>query len=270
MKTAKPYRIIDLDEKTKGPYFACLEPETPEMLEAKVHKTRWYDKMKSQGLGVKIAVDEKGEAVGMIQYTPAQYSPVVGENFYFINCIWIPIRKDREQNYRRMGIGAALLAEAETDAKKRGAKALLAWGLTLPVFMRASWFKKQGYLPVDKQGMQVLLWKPFVVGLTPPAWTGQKKIPARNTNPGKITVTAFLSGGCPVANYNYEKAKRAAAEFEGKTCFNTVDISQTKNIVEWGLADAIFVEDKCISGGPPLTYKQIKAKIAAAVKRLGK
>jgi GNAT superfamily N-acetyltransferase len=271
MRTTKAYRITDLDEKNMESYFFCLEPGTVDIQEAVKHKTLWYDKMKSKGLGVKIAVNEEGKAVGMIQYLPSAYSPITGnENLYFINCIWIPLPRGKALNYRGLGIGKALLAAAEEDVKKRGAGGLVAWGLALPVFMRAAWFKKQGYTPVDKQGMQVLLWKPFATGLTPPAWVARGKTPPAKANPGKITITAFLSGACPVANFNYERVKKTAAEFGDKTCINTINMCQPKNIAEWGLGDAIFIEDKCISAGPPLSYKKIRAQVAGAVKKLGK
>lgn len=34
---------------------------------------------------------------------------------------------------------------------------MAAWGMAIPVFMRASWFRKHGYKKADKIGMQVLL-----------------------------------------------------------------------------------------------------------------
>lgn len=40
------------------------------------------------------------------------------------------------------GMGEALLAAAEEDARARGAKGMAAWGLSLPFWMKAAWFKK--------------------------------------------------------------------------------------------------------------------------------
>ena len=58
-------------------------------------------------------------------------------------------------------MGKALLVAAEDDARDRGAQGMAARGMFLPFWMKASWFKKQGYSKVDKQGLSVLLWKPF-------------------------------------------------------------------------------------------------------------
>ena len=48
-------------------------------------------------------------------------------------------------NRQKKGMGKALLEAAETDVKDKGAKGIAAWGLALPIWMKASWFKKQGY-----------------------------------------------------------------------------------------------------------------------------
>ncbi len=58
-------------------------------------------------------------------------------------------------------IHAALRQAAEDDVNALGAKGLAAWGLALPVWMKASWFKKQGYQKADRMGIQTLAWKPF-------------------------------------------------------------------------------------------------------------
>jgi hypothetical protein len=51
---------------------------------------------------------------------------------------------------------------------------MAAWGMAIPVFMKAAWFKKYGYKPADKMEMQVLLWKPFTEGAEPPRWIRPK------------------------------------------------------------------------------------------------
>jgi len=270
MKAVKPYQIINLDEKNKPSYFICLERDSPDMKEAGGHKAHWYNTMREKGLGIKIAVDKMGNAVGMIQYTPIEYSLAQGENCYFINCIWIPRSKDKALNYRRTGMGKALLKSAEKDAKQRGSKGMVAWGMAMPFFIKASWYKKQGYLPVDKQGIQVLLWKPFTQDITPPKWIMQKKTPQAGKHPGKVTVTVFISGACPVQNFHCERAKRAAAELGYRVVVETINSLDKNNIAEWGITDAVYVEDKCICAGPPQSYKTIKSKIAKALKQLEK
>ena len=114
----------------------------------------------------------------------------------------------------------------------------------------------------------VLLWKPFVQGITPPVWIRQKKTPLAGRHPGKITVTVFISGSCPVQNFHCERAKRAAAELGERVVVETINTLNKDNIAEWGITDAVYVEDKCICAGPPQSYKTIKSKISKALKRL--
>ena len=60
-------RIIDLNETYESLYFLCLEDWSSEIKEAGEHKKEWYQKMKENGLRVKLALDNNGEVGGMIQ-----------------------------------------------------------------------------------------------------------------------------------------------------------------------------------------------------------
>ncbi len=244
----------------------CLEDWSDEMKEAGDHKELWYNKMKDKGLGVKIAVTEDDKTVGMIQYVPLEYSIAEGDNLYFINCIWVHGYKEGVGDFQKKGIGKLLLKAAEEDVKNKGAKGLIAWGLSIPVFMRASWFKKQGYVKVDKQSISVLLWKPFSKDAIPPKMIRQKKKPKEI--PGKVSVTAFINGWCPAQNMVFERAKRAAFEFGDKVIFTEIDTFNRETFLEWGIADALFIDGKEIRTGPPPSYEDIKKKIAKRVKKL--
>jgi hypothetical protein len=111
-------------------------------------------------------------------------------------------------------MGTALLKAAEEDSRQLGANGLVTWGLILPAFMRASWFKRQGYKVVDKRGIERLLWKPFNENAIPPKFIKPKKQPEEGTE--KINITIFRDGWCPAQNVAYERAKRASKDFQGK------------------------------------------------------
>jgi len=261
--------IIDLKDKHQNLYFVCLEDWSEEIQEAGDHKARWYEKMKDRGLRVKLALDDKGEVGGMIQYVPIELSPgAEGKDLYFVLCIWVHGHKKGRGNFQKRGMGRALLQAAEEDAKERGAKGMAAWGMAIPVFMRASWFKKHGYKPADKMGLQVLLWKPFSEDARPPRWIKQRKTP--ETKPGQVTVTALLHGWCPAMNMTIERARRAASELGDRVVFRTVDAFNQDVILEWGTSDALFIDQKQVRTGPPPSYEKIKKKIAKRVKGLGR
>lgn len=258
--------IEDLTPEYEKLYCMCLEDWSGEMKEAGDHKEKWYCRMKDNGLMVKLAKDEEGNAVGMIQYVPIEYSFAEGKELYFINCIWVHGYKEGVGNFQKKGVGKALLKAAEEDAERLGAKGIAAWGLALPFWMKASWYKKQGYKTVDSYDMQSLLWKPFTEDAAPPSWIRKKKKPAGK--PGVVTVSAFINGWCPAQNIAFERAKRAAAEFEGKVVFDEYDTSDREVLQEWGLSDALYIDGKEVGTGPPPTYEKLRGLIEKKVRKL--
>jgi len=215
---------------------------------------------------VKLGQDEAGTVGGMIQYVPIEHSCTQGEGLYFVHCIWVHGHKKGRGNFQKKGMGRALLKAAEEDARALGAKGLAAWGISLPFFMKASWFKKQGYTKTDKLGMQVLLWKPFSDDAMPPKWIRPKKTP--ETAPGVVTVTLVRNGWCPGQNMAFERAKRAAAELGDKVVIREYDTSDRDVLLEWGIQDALFVEKKQVRTGPPPSYEKIRKAIARKLKKI--
>jgi GNAT superfamily N-acetyltransferase len=259
-------KIFDLTEEHKQLYFECLEDWSDEIKEAGSHKSCWYEKMKDKGLGVKLAKDGQGTIGGMIQFIPIEHSPAEGQNLYFIPCIWVHGYKKGRGNFQKKGMGKALLQAAEEDVRKRGSKGLVVWGVSMPFWMRASWYKKQGYKKVDNQKGAVLLWKPFVDDALPPRWVNQKKKP--QSEPGKVIVSAFVNGSCTAQGMVFERAKRAAAEFGNQVEFRGFDTSDRSVFLEWGIYDGLFINDKQVRTGPPPSYKKIKKKIAKQTKKM--
>jgi len=259
-------QVIDLTQEHKSLYFACLEDWSEEIREGGNHKELWYEKMKDMGLRVKLALDDRGQVGGMIQYVPIEYSFAAGKELYFILCIWVHGHKKGRGNFQKRGMGKALLQAAEKDARERGAKGMAAWGMALPVFMKAAWFKHQGYKPVDRMGLQVLLWKLFDKAAVPPRWIKKKKNP--ETIPGKVTVTAILNGWCPAMNMTFERARKASSEMGDRVLFRAVDTFDRQALLEWGVSDALYIDHKQVRTGPPPSYDKIKKKIARRVKKL--
>ena len=258
--------ITDLSEKYLDTYLVCLEGWSEDMKEAGDHKHKWYERMKDKGLRVKLAVDDD-KACGMIQYIPVEYSFIEGNDLYFITCIWVHgYRKQGVGNYQKRGIGKSLLRAAEEDARQHKAKGIAAWGISLPFWMKASWFKKQGYIRVDKVGTGVLLWKPFTDDAAPPKWIRENKKPGKSE--GKVIVTSFVNGWCPAQNLVFERAKRAASEFGPEVEFQGIHTFDRNTFLEWGIADGLYIDGKEIRTGPPPSYKRIRKKIEKRVKKL--
>jgi N-acetylglutamate synthase-like GNAT family acetyltransferase len=262
-------KIVELDERLVPLYCVCLEDWSSEIKEAGQLKETWYRQTKPKGLRVKLALDDQGNVGGMIQTIPIEHAFADGKDLYIILCIWVHGHKQGRGNFQGKGMGTSLLEAAEADARSLGAKGIAAWGLLIPAFMRASWFKKHGYRAVDRQGIQVLLWKPFTSDAVPPKWIKRKQKP--EAKPGKVDVTVFRNGWCPAMNLAFERARRAAneAEFAGKTAFREIDTSDRTEYLRWGISDALFINGKEIRTGPPPSYEKIRKRIRKKVKRLG-
>jgi GNAT superfamily N-acetyltransferase len=259
-------KITDITHETESQYFCCLEEWSEDMKEAGDIKKKWYNKMKEKGLRVKFAVDDNNVIGGMIQYLPVEHSIFEGQNLYSVLCIWVHGHKQGRGDYRKKGMGKALLNAAEEDAKQLGADGLVTWGLILPVFMRASWFRKHGYEVVDKSGITRLLWKPFNANAAPPRFRKPVKKPLRGT--GKVNLVLFRSGWCQSMNITCERAKRAALDFPDKIDIQEFDTTNNEILKEWGISDSVYLDGKEVMTGPPITYDKIRRKISKRVNRV--
>jgi len=56
----------------------------------------------------------------------------------------------------------------------------------------------------------------------------------------------------------FERAKRAALEFGDKVEFREYDTFDKDVFNEWGILDALFIDDKRVRTGPPPSYEKIK------------
>lgn len=166
-------------------------------------------------------------------------------------------------------MGAALLEAAEADARARGVKGMAAWGLALPVWMRASWFRRHGYRRADRRGLASLVWKPFAADAEPPAWpavTGKRPDPI----PGKVLVTGCMSGWCPAQNLAFERMRRAAAPFGDRVEVRLVDTTDRATQLAWGESDALFVDGARVRTGPPPSEAKLASLIRRRVRKLAR
>ncbi len=260
-------RIVDLDATTKPLFCMCLEDWSEDAREAGLRRCRWVDQFTPRGLRAKIALDDAGTPGGMIQYLPIEESTVDGSGLYFIPCVWVHGHKQGRGNFQGHGMGAALLAAAEEDARALGATGMAAWGLWLPFWMRASWFKKHGYRTVQRNGIASLLFKPFADDARPPRWFARTARPLELT-PGRVNVTCFVNGWCGAGNLTALRARRVAVEFGEAVAFREIDTSEHATVAEWGLSDAFFVDGKQVMTGPPISPERLRKIVGKKVARL--
>lgn len=259
-------KIIDVSPEYEHPYFCCLEDWSDEIKEAGGHKQQWYEQMKDKGLRVKLALDDNDVPGGMIQYIPVEYSIFEGENLYVVLCIWVHGHKQGRGNFQKRGMGRALIKAAEEDVLQRGYNGIVTWGLSIPVFMRASWFKRQGYITVGKKGIMRLMWKPFNENAVPPRFIQVRRNPEQGKE--KVNISLFRNGWCTAMDIVYERTKRVAEEFKEKVELHTYDTTDRAIVEKWGITDALFIDGKEMRTGPPPKFRKIQKKVGKRVKAL--
>jgi GNAT superfamily N-acetyltransferase len=258
--------IEDLKEEDEGLYFRCLESTGTDIgKNATDRKERWYRRKKDRGLRVKVARDDKGRLGGMIHYLPIEETAIIGENLLFILCIWVPPKKGRPSSIRGMGVGSALLEAAETDATSAGVGGIVCWGINVPAFMRASWFRKHGYKEADREGIMSLLWKPFTDTVEAPRWNRPLRLPEPEN--GKTTVDVFCTGWCTAGNLAFDRAKRAADDLGSDVVYREYYGDDPEVHRSWGIGDALYIDGKEIRTGPPPPYAKLHRILTRSVKR---
>lgn len=239
-------RIVELDDANERTWLVCLKDwaDEPQGLS---HRAEWHRRLKNRGLRVELAVMDDGVVGGMIQYLPIEYSMATGQGLYFIQCTWVHGYSEGPGNLQRRGMGKALLASAEKHAKELGAKGIAAWGNTFPGWMPVAWLLGKGYVEADRNGPRVLVWKSFASDAVPPRWRTRREVPAHM--PGEVTVTVFFSPWCMDACDFYEAVLATVAEMAGKVRLKLIDTSRPETLDEWGISNAVFVNDREITGG---------------------
>lgn len=250
--------IVDLDDATEHPWLVCLK-EWDDEPKGTRHRAEWRRRLTDQGLAVKLALTDDGIVGGMIQYVPIQYSMATGRDLYFVQCTWVHGYSEGPGNLQRQGMGKALLAGAEQDVRERGAKGLAAWGNTFPGWMPVAWLLHQGYTEADRSGPRVLVWKRFAPDAAAPKWRVPLKTPERI--PGKVTVTAFFNPWCGDACDFYEQVEEFTRTLGDQVQFVRIDTSTPKALDEWGINNAVFVNERQITHG----MDELREAVAAAL-----
>ncbi|MCB0823347.1 MAG: GNAT family N-acetyltransferase [Bacteroidales bacterium] len=260
--------IIDLTKEYERTYFLCLEEHHEQMDEAIAAKELWYRDMKGKGLRVKLGKDDHGEVGGMIQYFPIEHSWIAGKDLYFISCIWVHSNKAGAGNFQGKGMGKALLKAAVEDARSLGSKGIVAWGTSLPTWMKASWYKKQGFIQVDSKGFiggDMLMWIPFTEDAIPPKWIKSKKKPENSSE--KVKVTCMSHGWCSAMNMACSTAKNVAAEYGDKVEVEVINTSDGSQLKEWGASDLLYIDGKRLIMGPPPSKEKLRNIIEKKIRR---
>jgi len=242
--------------------FQQLNPEAPysegdeeRYLEGKKRKTSFLNEKLKKGGRAKIAYRDD-DVVGFIEYYPIEIAPmeIVGKDLMVIFCM--------DVKERRKGIGSALLKACLEDSRKLGRKGV-AVTCADDHWMAQSFFQKHGFVEVAKWAYMSMLLKKFEE-VENPDWLQGSFEP--KLQKGKIVVSIFQNDRCPIIWRNAEVVRKVADEFKEYIVINEYDTNTKENILKYKEVGAIYVNGRCVVGGPPVKEEEVRAAFEEEVK----
>lgn len=235
--------------------FQQLNPEAPysegdkeRYLEGKKRKAKFLKEKMKRGGRAKIAYRDNN-AVGFIEYYPIEIAPmeIVGKDLMVIFCM--------DVKEKRQGIGSALLNACLEDSRKLGRKGV-AVTCADDHWMAQSFFQKHGFIEVVKGKWMSILLKKFEE-VEHPNWLQGSFEP--KLQKGKIVVSIFQNDRCAIIWRNAEVVRKVAQEFKEHVVINEYDTNTRESILKYKEVGAIYVNKKCVVGGPPVKEEEIRA-----------
>ena len=234
--------------------FEQLNPEAPysegdeeRYFEGKKRKAKFLEEKLKRGGRAKIAY-RSNNVVGFIEYYPIEIVPmeIVGKDLMVIFCM--------DVKERRKGIGSALLDACLEDSRKLGRKGV-AVTCAGDHWMAQSFFQKHGFVEVVRWKWMSMLLKKFEE-LEQPNWLQGSFEP--KLQKGKIIVSIFQNDRCPTIWRNAEIVRKIAEKFKEHAVINEYDINKRKNILKYKEVGAIYINKRCVVGGPPLKEEEVR------------
>ena len=222
-------RVAEIDAKTEGTFFRCLHDERPDNPDVTGIRRSWYEKFKPKGLRGKVLIA--------------------------ILCMWVHGYEHHPGNLQGKGYGRILLVHIEEDAKASGMKGVAVWGKDFPQWNPISFYEHMGYLRVDREGLNVLSWKPFGGSAEAPAI--KRSDPPKASHDGKIVVTSNLCGWCGSEIQESLGAKEAVAGIVGIAEYSQIDMSSSPTITGMLYIDNMPYRPD----GPPATVDELRNDI---------
>lgn len=138
-------------------------------------KIAWFKDKINNGLKIKIIENGDGKQIGFIEYISSEqaWRPVKAKNYYFIQCITVMSKKDRQQ-----GIGKLLIDACLDDARDNGKIGACVMTSDGSWMANKHLFTKNGFVEAQTLDRFELLFKAIDDNPTPPEfhdWTKQQE-----------------------------------------------------------------------------------------------
>jgi predicted N-acetyltransferase YhbS len=235
--------------------------ESAEIDASSRRRSAWFKKTYRQGLRIKVAT-LNGERVGFIYVMPIEVCP------------WGPLGRDLAafpclvacSEVKGQGIGRALVAGAEAEAKRQGEKGLVTYGYYRDFwFIPAPYFEKLGFEATARRGDEASLWKVFDPSAEPPSFLEDNY--RLEPTPGKVTVDLFFNTFCLTNDVEAERVREVAAEFGDAVTLREYDAGDREMLERHGRSRGIFVNGEEIFWGHEAPREGIREAISKALTR---
>ena len=246
--------------------FQQLNPEAPysegdkeRYLEGKKRKAMFLEEKLKRGGRAKLAYIGSS-VVGFIEYYPIEIAPmeIVGKDLMVIFCI--------DVKEKRRGIGRTLLNACLEDSRKLGRKGV-AVTCAGDHWMAQSFFQKQGFIEAVKGKWMSILLKKFEE-VENPDWLQGSFEP--KLQKGKIVVSIFQNDRCAIIWRNAEVVRKVAEEFKEHVVINEYDTNTRENILKYKEVGAIYVNKRCVVGGPPVKEEEVRVAFEEEILKITK
>lgn len=261
-------KLVDVDSSTELTFLHCLHDERPDDPRVMEMRRRWYVAARAKRLRAKVLALDGGEVVALCHSMPIEHTHLIGEDLLAVLCLWVHGYEHHVGNRQGNGYGRFMLEAIEEDARASGFGGVAGWGMDFPYWNPVSFYEHMGYSRVDKDGMAVLVWKPFRDTAVPPRFHRQARRPTGD--PRKVSVTAFVNGWCMGACSRCVTAREAVAGLGDIVDYREIDTSDPAALRAWGVSDGVFVEGEPHRPyEPPCTCEVLRNDILEIAARKG-
>jgi GNAT superfamily N-acetyltransferase len=239
--------------------------ESEEMDASAVRRLAWLRAMHEKGSQVKVAAFD-GKAAGFLHAIPIEISPwgPLGRDLLVIPCL-VSVSKGH-------GVGQALLAAAEEEARRQGRKGIVTIGHYHDFwFMPAAFFEAEGFSKCGRarkgyfasETRTAVLWRVFDKQVEAPALLkpNYKFRPV----PDKVVIDLFWNAFCQTSAIEAQRVREVAAEFGDLVLLNEYSADDRTTLLRHQISRGIFINGREIGWGYEAPRNGIRDAICQAL-----
>lgn len=219
----------------------------------------WLHEMQAQGMRVKVALLD-GRHAGFLYLLPIEIAPTgpVGQDLSVIQCLTV------KNELKGHGVGHALIAAAEEEAREQGRKGIVVIGFYHDFwFMPAPFFEACGFTVARRSGNAAILWKTFDEGAQAP--TSLERRYRFTPVKGKVVIDLFWSRSCLTTDTEAQRVREVAAEHGDAVLLREYCADDPDTRTRYGVHRAIYIAGQEVGWGYEAPRDGLREAIRKAV-----